>query len=219
MERQLSGKNFKYNHYSSYAMDFLGFLKVEESSARLIFGKKELEIIKKQLLGLQMTQSERNRLSKFIRPKLQFMEKCVEFKQEFELIRKEKFKLILSQTLNACLEDKLGKNICAILLFGSHVDETAIWRSDIDIAVIFDEDISSRDQIDFTLRLQIPEIVQISIFNSLPIYVKASLIKNYKVLYKNRKFDEDFWIQVIKQASESRVIKEREEKWIKLKEK
>jgi hypothetical protein len=42
-------------------MEFLQFLKSNENT-RKIFGKRELKIIEKQLNGINLTQSERNRL-------------------------------------------------------------------------------------------------------------------------------------------------------------
>ena len=48
------------------------YLKINEN-ARKIFGKKELEIIIKQLEGIHLTQSERNRISRDIKPKLEFI--------------------------------------------------------------------------------------------------------------------------------------------------
>ena len=60
------------------------FLK-KNKNARRIFGKKELEIIFKQLDGLPLTQSERNRLSRDIKPKLDFIKAVSKFENEFEL--------------------------------------------------------------------------------------------------------------------------------------
>jgi hypothetical protein len=41
-----------------------------DNDARKIFGAKELKIIEKQLFGVRLTQSEKNRLSRDIRRKL-----------------------------------------------------------------------------------------------------------------------------------------------------
>ena len=50
----------------------LNFLKSNEN-ARKIFGERELKIIEKQLLGVNLTQSEKNRLSRDIRLKFNFI--------------------------------------------------------------------------------------------------------------------------------------------------
>ena len=60
------------------------FLK-KESGARRIFGKKELEIMLKQLDGIALTQSEKNRLSRDIRSKLEFIKNISVFEDEFKL--------------------------------------------------------------------------------------------------------------------------------------
>ena len=54
-------------------------------NARKIFGKKEIDIIIRQLEGKNLTQSERNRLSRDIRPKLQFIKDIGKFEGEFGL--------------------------------------------------------------------------------------------------------------------------------------
>lgn len=53
-------------------MDLATFFKNNENS-RKIFGKRELKIIEKQLLGIALTQSEKNRLSRDIRKKMNFI--------------------------------------------------------------------------------------------------------------------------------------------------
>ena len=53
-------------------MELLDSLKADKDS-RKIFGSKELKIIEKQLMGIKLTQSEKNRLSRDIRKKLRFI--------------------------------------------------------------------------------------------------------------------------------------------------
>lgn len=65
-------------------MNLLKLLK-ENENARKIFGKRELKIIEKQLFGINLTQSEKNRLSRDIRRKLEFIREAVKFSDEFEL--------------------------------------------------------------------------------------------------------------------------------------
>ncbi len=194
-------------------MNLLSFLD-NSAGARLVFGKKELEIIHKQLLGMRLKQSERNRLSKFIRPKLRFIAECSVFKNEFVLARRSKLKKVLTAVLGAVLEDRIGKNAVAVLLYGSFADGTANKFSDVDIAIVFSE-ITHREASAFEVRVgaKLPELVDLKVFNVLPLRVKKSLVANYKVLYKTRDFNEDFWFSVIKNASESRALKTRRMQW------
>lgn len=187
-------------------MGLLDFLK-HEPSARLIFGKRELQIIRKQLMGEQLKQSERNRLSKFIRPKLRFINSCSKYGEEFELKRRNVLKSLVEKAKLAILADKVGKKAKAILLFGSRVSGYTNFRSDIDICVLF-EDISKEEAFRFQLRVpsKLPEIVDIRVFNTLPIWIRLEIAREHKILYKARGFDEDFWIYTIKEASESRVM-------------
>ena len=63
---------------------FLRFLN-ENPNSRKIFGERELKIIEKQLNGVNLTQSEKNRLSRDIRQKLNFIEKFAVYKEDFSL--------------------------------------------------------------------------------------------------------------------------------------
>ena len=47
----------------------------EGKDLRVLFGERELKIIEKQLLGIQLTRSEKTRLSRDIRRKFQVIEK------------------------------------------------------------------------------------------------------------------------------------------------
>ncbi len=187
-------------------MSLLDFLK-REPSARLIFGKRELQIIRKQLLGEQLKQSERNRLSKFIRPKLRFIKSCSKYSEEFELKRHNTLDSLVEKAKQAILADNVGRKVKAILLFGSRVSGYTTFRSDVDICVLFD-DVSKNKAFEFQLRVssKLPEIVDVRVFNTLPIWIKLEIARNHKVLYKTKEFDEDFWIYIIKEASESRVM-------------
>ena len=65
----------------------MGLLKfiTESKESRRIFGEKEIKIIEKQLLGVNLTQSEKNRLSRGIRKKLEFIQRIARFEDEFKL--------------------------------------------------------------------------------------------------------------------------------------
>jgi len=165
------------------------FLK-NNKNARKIFGKKELEIIFKQLDGLPLTQSERNRLSRDIKPKLEFIREISKFENEFELKKDQDAKKIIDKAVNIILQDKLKEKIQAIILFGSRANGIVTPRSDIDICVVFDE--IEKDEADrFRIRIlgNFSEKVDIQVFNVLPQKVKRSIAGSHKILYKKENFD------------------------------
>ena len=159
-------------------------------NARRIFGKKELEIIYKQLDGLLLTQSEKNRLSRDIKPKLQFIKEIAEFEEEFELKKDANNLIVIDKAVKLILQDEVQDRIKAILLFGSHVKGVVTKRSDIDICVVFN-DISSEEAIKFRIRIsgEFSEKVDIQVFNILPQKIKRSIARNHKILYKSKDFD------------------------------
>ena len=65
-------------------MGLLNFLN-SSADARKIFGERELKIIEKQLFGVELTQSEKNRLSRDVRKKFQFIKRVSGFQEEFAL--------------------------------------------------------------------------------------------------------------------------------------
>lgn len=173
---------------------------LKNKNARKIFGKREIEIMIKQLDGLTLTQSEKNRLSRDIRPKLEFIKEVSSCKDEFELKKGQESKKIIEKSVNMILRDRLKDDIKAILLFGSHSKGIVTRRSDIDIAVIFN-DISSKDATKFRVRAsgELPKNVDVLVFNTLPQKIKRSIARNHKVLYKRGYFDDtDFTIRYLK---------------------
>ena len=175
------------------------FLK-SNKNARKIFGRKELEIVFKQLHGIKLTQSEKNRLSRDIRPKLQFMKEISKFEDEFELKKNADNKKLTEQVVQLILQDELKDKIKAVLLFGSHVKGVITKRSDIDICVVF-TDISLEDATRFRIRIssEFSEKIDVQVFNILPQKIKMSIAKNHKVLYKRQDFDNlEFTIKYLK---------------------
>ena len=170
-------------------MSLLKFLKDNEK-ARKIFGEKELKIIEKQLLGISLTQSEKNRLSRDIRKKLEFISEISAFKEEFDLKKMAGIEKLIERSVELMLKDKLKEEIKAILLFGSHVKGIVTKRSDIDICVIFKE-ISVEEATRFRIRIsgELPKNVDIQVFNTLPQKIKREIARNHKILYKKGSFD------------------------------
>ena len=165
------------------------FLK-RNKNARRVFGKKEIGIISKQLDGLPLTQSEKNRLSRDIKPKLKFIKEISKFEDEFELKKDANNLIIIDKAVQLILQDELKDRIEAILLFGSHVKGTITSRSDIDICVVFTE-ISSEEATKFRIRIssEFSEKVDIQVFNALPQKIKRAIARNHKILYKSKGFD------------------------------
>jgi predicted nucleotidyltransferase len=188
-------------------LSLMNFLKTSEN-ARKIFGKKELEIIFRQLDGLPLTQSERNRLSRDIKPKLQFIREISKFDNEFKLKKDQDAKRMIDKSVNLIFQDRLKEKIQAILLFGSRVSGIVTPRSDIDICVVFDE-IEKEEADKFRIRIlsNFSTKVDVQVFNVLPQKIKRSIACTHRILYKKEDFDnslfsirylkdEDFFIRI-----------------------
>ena len=179
---------------------FKKFLKTNRN-ARKIFGKKELEIVFKQLDGMQLKQSEKNRLSKDIKPKLEFIKEISKFKDEFKLEKNQDNKRIMEKAVDIILNDALKDNIKAVLLFGSFADNSFTKRSDIDICAVFRKELSLKEATEFRIRVsgELPKKADVQVFNTLPQKVKRDIARNHKVLYKNRDYDNiNFSIRYLK---------------------
>lgn len=171
-----------------------------EQDARKIFGRKEIEIIIKQIRGFSLTQSEKNRLSRDIRPKLRFIKKIAKVENEFELKRKEEVKKLINKAVKSILQDKLKSRIKAILLFGSRANGIVTARSDIDICVVFTK-INLTEATKFRIRIsrEFSEEMDIQVFNVLPQKIKREIARKHKILYRKGDYDNiRFTIQHIK---------------------
>ena len=100
---------------------------------------------------------------------------------------------IIQKTVDLILQQDKEHKIKAILLFGSHADGTAIWRSDIDICVVFKEDSPLLEAGLFRKELmgQLHDFVDLQVFNVLPLKIKRAIVDNHKILFKSPEFDED----------------------------
>lgn len=167
-------------------MDLLNFLK-KNSLSRKVFGKRELKIIEKQLRGISLTQSEKNRLSRDIRLKFEFINKCANFEEEFKLKKGAINKRLVKGAVEVILEDKLREGIEKILLFGSMAENKMTIRSDIDIAVAFKE-ITLKEATLFRARIsgRVDSKIDVQVFNVLPEKIKKEMEKKHKVLYEDK---------------------------------
>ena len=161
--------------------DFL----VKNPLARKVFGKRELIIIQKQISGINLTQSERNRLSRDIRPKFKFIDEVSKFQNEFDLKKGIENKKMIEKTVEIILNDKLHSKIKEIWLFGSMVENKMSVRSDIDIAVLFSKtNVSEATRFRIRIHGRVSNKMDIQVFNILPEKIKKSILKKHKILYK-----------------------------------
>src|SRR3989344_1219151 len=184
---------FKYNLNIGYNNPMMITMKqlFKERKARKIFGKKEVEIILKQLKNMPVTQPEKNRLSRDIRPKLEFIRELSQFKDEFRLEKNQSNKKLMESAVAEILNDELKDRIHAVLLFGSFADNTSTPHSDIDLCVVFDKDITAREATLFRMRVlgRVPEKVDVQVFNALPQKIKVEIAKNHRVLFRAGAYD------------------------------
>lgn len=168
-------------------MDLLQFLK-KTPEARKVFGQRELKIIEKQLEGINLTQSEKNRLSRDIRKKFQFIREISKFEKEFGLKKAQRINFIVDETKEIILEHPLARKIKKIILFGSFVENKLGVKSDVDIAVEF-FNITKKQAFDFRKNIlgKVDEKIDLQVFNFLPEKVKKEILKNHKVLYVNER--------------------------------
>jgi predicted nucleotidyltransferase len=168
-------------------MTLFGFIK-NEPLATKIFGKAEIEIIKKQLLGIKLTQSEKNRLSRNIRPKFEFIKKCSAYKEEFEIKKGGEVQKQLLLFKEKLLLDSLGRDIKKIYLFGSFTENKMSHDSDIDVAVEFKK-ISLKEASLFKKRMltQKPDLIDLSIYNNLPENIQKQIKNEGKILFEDKR--------------------------------
>src|SRR3989338_5279133 len=119
-------------------MSLLNEVKGNEN-LRKIFGERELKIIEKQLLGIALTQSEKNRISRDIRKKLEAIRDLIVFKEEFRLKKGWYIREIIEKAKKEILSHKLSSKIKEIILFGSYAENDPTFRSDVDLAVKFNK--------------------------------------------------------------------------------
>jgi len=156
-------------------MNFIEFLKDNENT-RKIFGQREIKIIEKQLNGINLTQSEKNRLSRDIRKKLQFIKEIENFKEQFGLKKGEEINKKIKETIRIILENNLRNKIDKIILFGSVAENKITIRSE-------------EEAFNFRKKIlgQVPDNLDIQVFNFLPKKIQQEINKKGKILYIKKK--------------------------------
>lgn len=155
----------------------------KNTDLRRIFGVRELKIIEKQLLGINLTQSEKNRLSRDIRKKLEAIKELSKYEEEFSLKKGSEITRLVRDMKEDILESEYFPKIKKIFLFGSSVSNERTFRSDIDIAVEFDK-ITDKEAFRFRVKFSGNKKMDVQVFNTLPEKIKKSILKNHKVLYE-----------------------------------
>jgi predicted nucleotidyltransferase len=167
----------------------MGLLRLlqENKDARKVFGKRELKIIEKQMLGVSLTQSEKNRLSRDIRKKLEFIAAIAVFKDEFDLKKGSEIKSMVDEAKETILADAGSSKIENIILYGSAAENSLSLQSDIDLAVKFSS-ISLSDATLFRKRVlgKVNKRMDVQVYNSLPAKVRKEIDVKGKTIHERK---------------------------------
>lgn len=165
-------------------MSLLTIIK-KSPNIRKIFGKRELIIVEKQLLGVPLKQSEKTRLSRDIRKKLEAIKELARFEDDFKLKKGAEIKNLIQEAKTVILENKLFSRIKRIMLYGSYVENKLRLNSDIDMAVEF-TNITNEEVIKFRKEVlgKVNEKLDIQVFNVLPKNIKKEITSKGKTIYE-----------------------------------
>lgn len=169
---------------SSMSNGLAAFLN-REPGARKVFGKRELKIVEKQLRGVNLTQSEKNRLSRDIRKKLEFIRIAARFASEFELKKGADLKNGISEVLEVVKRDESFPLIRRIWLYGSAATNELTLSSDVDIAVEFK---GHSEPAEFRSRVlgSLPQNIDLQVLNDLPKKVQKEVLETGRILYERK---------------------------------
>lgn len=165
-------------------MGMLEALKAEKNLRR-IFGRRELVIVEKQLMGVTLSASEKTRLSRDIRKKLGAVAALMPFAREFRLKHGAVLKERIAESKEVIVQSPYSQRIKRIVLFGSAVTHQLTLGSDIDVAVEF-LSINKREAFRFRLDMlkRVTEGVDVQVYNLLPEKIKKEIDAQGKLLYE-----------------------------------
>ncbi|MBS3155363.1 nucleotidyltransferase domain-containing protein, partial [Candidatus Woesearchaeota archaeon] len=145
---------------------------------------REIKIIEKQLLGINLTQSEKNRLSRDIRKKFEFIKEASKFSEEFDLLKGAEIKKLIEESKEIIINDIFHNKIKRIILYGSAVENKLTFKSDIDIAVEFFK-INLEEATIFRKRIlgRLNQKVDIQVYNILPEKIQKEIDDKGRILY------------------------------------
>ncbi|MBI5148689.1 nucleotidyltransferase domain-containing protein [Candidatus Pacearchaeota archaeon] len=154
---------------------------------RKIFGRRELFIIEKQLLGVRLKASEKMRLSRDIRKKFEAISALIPFNQDFQLKHGLLIKDMINEAREIILESKYLPKIKRIVLFGSVTENQLTLRSDIDIAVEF-VGTTKKEATQFRLDMlkKVNEKIDIQVYNILPHKIQKEIDLKGRVIYEQK---------------------------------
>ncbi|MEK6825483.1 MAG: nucleotidyltransferase domain-containing protein [Nanoarchaeota archaeon] len=157
----------------------------ENKGTRMLFGKKELLIIEKQLLGVSLKPSEKTRLSRDIRKKFQAIASLAPFQKKFSLKHRSTVNEIVQDSVEFIRNSTQSIKIKKIILFGSTVEKSRTLLSDIDLAVEFSS-ISEKEAIKFRLEImrKLHKSVDLQVYNILPEKIKKRIEIYGKTVYQ-----------------------------------
>lgn len=164
----------------------MAFLKVlEKPEIRRLFGKRELVIIRKQLLGVPLKNSEKTRLSRDIRKKFEVIAQLIPFAEEFELKKGAEIKRLIEEAKEVILKTKFFPRIKRIIIFGSVAENQPTLLSDIDLAVEFTS-LAEGEATLFRREVlgKLSEKLDTQVYNQLPAKVKKEIDEKGKVIYE-----------------------------------
>jgi len=158
------------------------FDKMRNPQMRKLFGKKEIEIIRKQLFGISLTPSEQTILSRDIRKKFLAIKELCPCQEDFNL-KKGVLPLQVVERAKEFILNSVYKNrIRKIVWFGSFVSGRVTFNSDVDISVEF-EKISKKDSLKFRAFASREDMLDVLVYNSLPKKIKKE-VDNGRIIYK-----------------------------------
>jgi len=172
-------------------MDLINTIKKNEN-VRKIFGKRELVIIEKQLMGIPLKPSEKTRLSRDIRKKFDAIKILIPFLDEFELKHGARINELIKDTKEQILNTKYFPKIKNIKLFGSTIENQRTFRSDIDIAVEFDK-INSKEATEFRIDIlgRVFDKIDVQVYNVLPDKIKKEIDNKGRLIYERKNKRQD----------------------------
>src|SRR3989344_4895107 len=164
-------------------MELLQVMKKPEM--RRIFGERELKIIEKQMRGVNLMPSERTRLSRDIRKKLEAVRMLSDFVDEFKLKKGSYLKEIIEEVRRTIFNHPLFLNVKRIILFGTAAENKLRLGSDIDIAVEFYR-IGQKEAFKFSVEIsgKVNNHVDIKVYNTLPEEIKNEIDKRGKIIFE-----------------------------------
>jgi len=161
---------------------------IKKPEMRRIFGERELKIIEKQLKGINLLPSERTRLSRDIRKKLEAVRLLSNFVEDFKLKKGLYLKEIIKNVKNEIFNHPLFPKVKRIILFGTAAENRLRLDSDIDIAIEFYKNINEKKAFKFKLYIsgKANDKVDIQIFNFLPEEIKNEIDRRGKILFERK---------------------------------